>query len=82
MLLNFENGLPPEQLVTIKLRNKASRGGIKTKNHCSKAFDPNRFCHFLAVSLSRWGRVLWLPVGKVAFACYSSSSRSSLISLG
>jgi len=39
-----------------------------------------RFCHFFAVSVSR-GRVLQLPVGKVGFACYSSSSRSSLIGL-
>jgi len=33
--------------------------------------------------LSLWGRVLWLPVGKVTFACYSisNSSRSSLICL-
>jgi len=29
----------------------------------------------------RRGRVMRLPVGKVAFACYSSSSRSSLICL-
>jgi len=36
---------------------------------------------FFAVSLSRWGRVLQLPVGRVAFASYSSSSRSSLIGL-
>ena len=40
-----------------------------------------RFCHFFAVSVSRWGRVLRLPVGKVDFACYSISSRSSLICL-
>jgi len=39
------------------------------------------FSHFFAVSLSRWGRVLRLQVGKVAFACYSISSRSSLICL-
>jgi len=37
-----------------------------------------RFCHFFAISLSRWGKVLQLPVGKMTFACYSSSSRSSL----
>jgi len=36
---------------------------------------------FFYVSLSRWGRVPLLPVGKVAFACYSRSSRSSLICL-
>jgi len=29
--------------------------------------------------VSGWGRVLRLPVGKIAFACYSISSRSSLI---
>ena len=42
-----------------------------------------RFCHFLAVprSLFLWGRFLWLPVGKVTFACYSSSSRSFLTCL-
>ena len=40
-----------------------------------------RFCHVFAVSQSRWGGVLRLPAGKVAFACYSSSSRSSLICL-
>jgi len=28
-----------------------------------------------------WGRVLWLPVAKVTFACYSNLSRSSLICL-
>jgi len=39
-----------------------------------------RFSHFFDVSLSRWGSVLRFPVvGKVAFSCYSSSSRSSLI---
>jgi len=36
---------------------------------------------FFAVSLYRWGRVLWLPAGKVTFACYASSSTSSLICL-
>jgi len=40
-----------------------------------------RFCHIFAVSVCRWGRVLRLPVGKVAFSCYSVSSRSSLIYL-
>jgi len=33
-----------------------------------------RCCHIFAVSLCRWGRVLRLPDGKVAFACYSRSS--------
>ena len=39
------------------------------------------FCHFFAACLSHWGRVLQLPVGKVAFAYYSSLSRCSLICL-
>jgi len=43
--------------------------------------DSNALLSFFAVSLSRWGRVLQLPVGKVVFACYSSSSRFSLICL-
>jgi len=59
-------------------------------NHTINATPPERlqqhqtqtrFCHFFAVSVSRWGRVLRLQVGKVAFACYSISSRSSLIRL-
>ena len=29
--------------------------------------------------LSLWGRVMWLTIGKVTFACYSISLRSSLI---
>jgi len=40
------------------------------------ASDPNALLSFFAVSLSRWGRVLQFPVGTVAFACYSRSSRS------
>jgi len=38
-----------------------------------------RFCHFLAVTLflSLWGRVLWLPVGKVTFACFWTSLKIS-----
>jgi len=45
--------------------------------------DPNVFLSFSAVTLclSRWGRVLWLPAGKVTFACYSSSLRSSCTNL-
>ena len=82
IILNLEKALSPEQLVTIKLRNKASRGCINYKNHWSmRHHTQTRFCHFFAVYLSRWGRVLRLPVGKVALACYSSSSRSSLICL-
>jgi len=30
---------------------------------------------------SLWGRVLWLSIGKVTFACYSTSLSSSLIYL-
>jgi len=38
-------------------------------------------CHIFAASLYRWGRILRLPDAKMAFACYSSSSISSLICL-
>ena len=67
--------------MTIKLRNKASRGWILDKPRTTnlRHSTQTRFCHFLGVSLSRWWRVLRLPVGKVTFACYSSSSKSSLI---
>jgi len=53
----------------------------KLKNTNLRHQTQTRFCHFFAVSVSRWGRVLGLPVGKVAFACYSISSISSLIRL-
>ena len=79
ILLNLEKNLSPEQLVTIKLRNKTSCGCIKSTN--LRHQTQTRFCHFFAVSVSRWGRVLRLPVGKIAFDCYSISSRSSLICL-
>jgi len=51
----------------------------KLKNTNLRHQTQTRFCHFFAVSVSRWGRVLRLPVGKVAFACCSILSRSSLI---
>jgi len=80
ILLNLGKDLSPEQLVTIKLRNKASRlHKLRTTN--LRRQTQTRFCHIIAVSLSRLGRVLRLPVGKVGFALYLSSSRSSLIFL-
>ena len=53
---------------------------LQTAPHTS---DPNVLLSSFYVSLSRWGSVLRLPVGKDAFSCYSSSSRtiSSLICL-
>jgi len=80
--LNLENDLSPEQLVAIKLRSKASRGCIvKLRTTNLRHQTHPRLGHFFAISLSRWGRVLRLPVGRMAFACYLSSSRSSLICL-
>jgi len=52
---------------------------LKSTNLRHQAKTP--CCHFFAVSVSRWGRVLRLPVAKVVFACYSRSSRSFLICL-
>ena len=65
IILNLEKDLSSEQLVTIKLRTKGSRG-------CINDIRPKRaFLIFLLLffSLSLLGRVLWLPVGKVIFAC-------------
>jgi len=46
---------------------------IRTTNLRHKT--QTRFCNFLSVSyfLSLWGRVLWLPIDKLTFACYSRS---------
>ena len=81
ILLNLEKDLSPEQLVTINLRNKTLCGLHKLKSTNPWHQAQTRFCHFFGVSVSRWGRVVRLSVGKVAFACYSISSRSSLICL-
>jgi len=50
--------------------------GLRTNNLRHKT--QTRFCILFLFSyfLSLCGRVLWLPVGKVTFACYSRSSRS------
>jgi len=53
----------------------------KAKNTNLRHQTQTPFCHFFAVSVCRWGRVPRLPVGKVAFTCYSRSSRSFLICL-
>jgi len=76
--LNLEKDLSPEHLVTIKLSNEASR---KLRTALIYGIRLKRAYVIFAVSLSRMGRVLQLTVGKVAFACYSSSSRSSPICL-
>ena len=49
-----------------------------------KVSDPNALRAFVIsllfpISLSLRRRLVWLPVGKVTFACYSNSSKSSLI---
>jgi len=69
--LHLEKDFSPEQLVTIKLLDKLRTTNLR---HQTQTY----FCHFRAVSLSGVGWVLCLPVGKVAFACYSRFSRSSL----
>jgi len=89
-LLHFSNSYEsrkkrsPEQLVTIKLRDKIRSAWLDVKLNATKASsDPNAVLSFLLLplSLSLWGRVLWLPVIKVTFVCYSSSLRSSRTSL-
>ena len=47
ILLNPEKDLSPEQLVTIKLRNKASRVCPKLRTHNLRYQSQTRFCHFL-----------------------------------
>jgi len=47
ILLNLEKDLSPEQLVTIKLRNKASRVCPKLRTTNLRYQSQTRFCHFL-----------------------------------
>jgi len=61
--------------------DKAQQFATQFQIYDDDNYSNYKLAAFFAVSLSCWGKVMRLPVVKVAFACYSSSSRSSLIFL-